>query len=304
MKIVIFGCQQIAVDIIKHIIELGKYEIPLVITYELPLDETYGYESVSATCKNLNIEYISTTDNPTHLIERIKSINPDLIFSLYYRRIIPASIFSLAKNGAFNIHPSKLPFYRGPVPTMWAIQNGEKSYGVTIHEIDDGIDTGDILYQEEYPIEPDDTGHSLYLKAMNNACSLFLKNLDNIASKKYNRTKQVGYGSYYGKYNGKSFINWASSAIDIINFIRARSKPFNPAQTSIYNSYICINKASLYKDDKLTAITPGKIVRVFKDGKFAVSCADGCVILDDFEIYPPLNHVTKKVYMQVGNKLK
>lgn len=304
MKIIIFGCQQIAVDLIRHIKRNTNHKVPLVVTYELPLDITYDYESVADTCDEFNIEYIKTTENPKYLVEKIKEISPDLILSVYYRRYIPKSIYSLASLGSFNIHPSKLPFYRGPVPTMWAIQNGESEYGITIHAIDDGIDTGDILYQEIHPIDPEDTGYSLYLKAMKNGANLLIKNLDNILDKNYETKKQVGYGSYYGKYNGQGFINWAQPCKNVINFIRARSKPFNPAQTAILNAYIFVNKASIFNSSEYMAVPPGQIIKVDECDKIIVACADGCISLDDYDIYPPLNKISRKIYLKKGVKLK
>src|SRR3989304_5624588 len=113
-KVVVFGCQQIAVEFIEYLLNLSNVQLPLVITYELPLDKTYGYQSVSELCENKTIEYISSPKIPASTKERIKSINPDIIMSVYYRRIIPEEIFSIASGGAFNIHPSLLPYYRGP----------------------------------------------------------------------------------------------------------------------------------------------------------------------------------------------
>jgi methionyl-tRNA formyltransferase len=187
---------------------------------------------------------------------------------------------------------------------MWAIQNGETEFGVTLHEIDEGIDTGDIVLQEVYPIEPTETGYDLYLKAMNLSSKMLINNLDKIISKNYNKKTQVGYGSYYGKYSGKAFINWASRAVDIVNFIRARAKPFNPAQTSIYNSYICINRAQVYNSKELTAVVPGTIIKILDNCKILVACSDGCITLEEYDIFPPLTDVTKKIYLKEGTRLK
>lgn len=301
-KIVLFGCQQIAVDFIEYLHELPHVKLSLVVTYELPLDKSYGYKSVIELCKEREIDCIFTAVLPSQLSELIKSISPDLIMSVYYRKIISEEIFSLATCGAFNIHPSALPKYRGPVPTMWAIENGEKEFGITIHCIDKGIDTGDIVFQEMYPILDDDTGYSLYVRAMRLGAELLVSAFPKILSGQYRQKKQRGVGSYYGKYNGQGFINWAQPAVCVRNFIRARAKPFNPAQSKLFNAYVFVNAACVILDEKYPAQPPGKILDILEDGKLIVSCAEGSLRLDDFSIYPPLDKTTEAIYLKRGVK--
>lgn len=299
-KIVVFGCQLIAVDFIEYLIGLEDVQLPLVITYELPLDRTYGYRSVSELCENKKIEYIASPKIPASTKEMIKSIRPDIIMSVYYRRIIPEEIFGVAAGGTFNIHPSLLPNYRGPVPTMWAIENGEKEFGITIHKIDKGIDTGDIVVQERYPILDDETGYSLYVKAMHLGADLLRRTFPKLLTNQYEPKRQQGIGSYYGKYNGTGYINWAQPAERIRDFIRARAKPFNPAQSQLFNAYVFVNRASVIRDAAYPAQPPGRILEVMSDGRLIVSCAEGCLRLDEFAIYPPLDKVAESVYLKRG----
>ena len=157
MKVVIFGCQQIAVDFISFL-KNNNVSIPLIITYELPLDKTYGYESVIEKFSNGETEVLNPKSVNINIINKVKSINPDIIFSIYYRKILPKSLLKIPRLGCINIHPSLLPKYRGPIPTAWAIENGESEFGITIHYMDEGIDTGDILVQKEYQILENETG--------------------------------------------------------------------------------------------------------------------------------------------------
>ena len=299
-KVVLFGCQQIAVDFISYLRTRQDVELSLVLTYELPLDKTYGYQSVVEVCQENNIDYYSSTSIPSHAEEKIKSISPDLIMSVYYRRIIPENIFSLARRGAFNIHPSLLPHYRGPVPTMWAIENGETEFGITIHKIDKGIDTGSIAYQEKYPIYDDDTGYSLYVRAMDLGAKMLALNFDSLIHSQCELRKQQGIGSYYGKYKGKGIINWAQPVERVRDFIRARAKPFNPAQTQLLNSYVFINRASAIRSDNYPAQPPGRIIEVESDGAILVSCAEGCLRVEDYAIYPTLDKVAREIYLKKG----
>ena len=132
MKVVVFGCQQIAVDFIAFL-KSKNVTISLIVTYELPLDKTYGYESVLDKFSSDKIELINPKRVDGDLISKIKSISPDIIFSIYYRKILPNSILKIPRLGCINIHPSLLPKYRGPIPTAWAIERGEKTFGITIH---------------------------------------------------------------------------------------------------------------------------------------------------------------------------
>ena len=110
-KIIVFGCQQIAVDFIRYLRKQSNI-ILLIVTYELPLDKTYGYESAIENFKDSNIKVVSPKRVTQSLVEEIRDINPDYIFSIYYRQILPKSLISLAKFSSINIHPSLLNVQR------------------------------------------------------------------------------------------------------------------------------------------------------------------------------------------------
>lgn len=302
-KIVIFGCQQIAVDFIRYVKTRRDVLIALIVTYELPLDKTYGYESVIENFSNSNIEVLSPSKITKYLIDKVRNINPDYIFSTYYRQILPKSLLSLAKFSSINIHPSLLPKYRGPVPTAWTIENGEKYFGITIHLMDEGIDTGDILVQEKYPILENETGFELYSRGMKLGFELLKNNFSEIINNKITPKPQIGIGSYYGKKNGKYTISWQDDAEKINNKIRIHSTPYNPAETTLFNRYIFINKAKVIYSDKYPAQGCGKIIDILDNDKLVISCAVGCLILDDYKIIPELDEKEKNIYLKVGNKL-
>ena len=302
-KIVVFGCQQIAVDFIRYVMTQRDVLIALIVTYELPLDKTYGYESVIENFSNSDIELLSPPKITKSLIDKVRNISPDYIFSTYYRQILPKSLLSTAKFSSINIHPSLLPYYRGPVPTAWTIENGEKYFGITIHLMDEGIDTGDILVQEKYPILENETGFNLYTRGMKLGYELLVENFNKIINEEIEAKPQVGIGSYYGKKNGKHTINWQDNAEKINNKIRIHSIPYNPAESSLFNRYIFINKATPTYDKKYISQGCGKIVDIIDNDKLVISCADGCLILDDYKIVPELDEKEKNIYLKVGNKL-
>lgn len=302
-KVVVFGCQQIAVDFIKFLKTQSDVEVPLVVTKELPMDETYGYQSVFLESKKLGLNVINPRNISEKLLDEIREINPDIIFSIYYRKIFPKNLISIPKDGCINIHPGNLPYYKGPVPTAWAIINSEKSFGITVHYIDEGIDTGDILIQEEHQIYDEETGYELYTRAMELGAKLLKDNFSKILNNEFKARVQKGIGSYFGKLNGRYVIDWRQNAKDIQNMIRIHSKPYNPAESLILNRYILINKATIIKDEKYILQGSGKIMDILSDGRLVISCADACLLLEDFDIFPNLTEEEKPIYFKVGNRL-
>lgn len=304
IKIVVLGCQQICVDFLIYLNSISDIEVSLVVTYELPLDKTYNYKSVLEEAGKMGLDVVCPSKLTTKFIDKIESIEPNFIFSVYYRKILPKRLLNLCPGRCINIHPSKLPEYRGPVPTAWAIANGEKECGISIHLMDEGIDTGDLLVQEVFPIDTDDTGFSLYTKAMSYGAKLLKKHFRDIVECKITPQKQLGLGSYYGKLRGASLVNWQKSVEQIINIIRVYAEPFNRAETMLYNKYLFINKASACYDNKYPAQGVGRIVDILGQERLVISCADGCLILNEFEIFPKLNAIEKDIYLKIGNQFK
>jgi len=303
MKVVVFGCQQIAVDFIRFIKGLNNITLSLIVTYELPLDKTYGYESVIDEFSSSNTEVLNPRRISPELVTKIKEINPDVIFSIYYRKILPQSLLKIPPLGCINIHPGLLPKYRGPVPTAWAIQNGEKEFGITLHYMDKGIDTGKIIIQEKYNIKDEETGYELYTRAMKLGMQLLKNNFNKIINEEIVPVVQKGFGSYYGKKNGKYLIDWQQPAENIRNLIRVHAEPFNPAETLLFNRYIFINKTKVIYDEKYPEQGVGMIIDIVDKNKLIISCAEGCLLLEDFKIVPELTDKDKEIYFKIGNKL-
>ena len=236
----------------------------------------------------------------SNLVSDLRKINPDLIISAYYRKIFPKELIEIPRLGIINIHPSLLPFYRGPVPTAWAILNNETEFGITIHKVDNGIDTGDILLQSIHDIGDDETGYELYLRAMSLGAKLLINNFDKIIRSQIQPLKQETGGSYYGKLGSRVFLNWKQSAQKIKNNVRIRSRPYNPIETVLENKYFFINRVSIDKNFLFPVQVPGKILQVNSDGTFLVSCSDGAVLIEDYSVYPTFTGIEKEIYLQPG----
>jgi len=299
-RVILFGCQAISIEILRYLALQKDIEVSKVITYEVLSDVSRGQESVITVAEDLGIEMLSPPRVSSDLIEEIRSINPDLIISAYYRKIFPKELIEIPRLGIVNIHPSLLPYYRGPVPTAWAILNNETKFGITIHKVDAGIDTGDILVQSKHDIGDDETGYELYLRAMKLGADLFIDNFYNIINDKIQAFKQPSGGSYYGKLNPRVFVDWRQSAQTIKNNVRVRSLPYNPIETTLQNKNFFINKVSICKDDKFSAQVPGKIIEVHDDDSLVVSCSDGTIHVKEYNVYPPFTGVEKKIYLKPG----
>jgi len=141
-------------------------------------------------------EVIQTMDKISLL--EIESINPDLIISYGYKHIIKKNVIDVYKDRIINLHISYLPWNRGMYPNLWSIID-DTPKGVSIHLIDEGIDTGDILFQREIKINDSDTLASSYTKLKDSIENLFIENWDLIKNFKFNKTKQVPDGTLHLK---------------------------------------------------------------------------------------------------------
>lgn len=303
-KVIIFGCQAIAIDILKYLEKLNDVSILKIYTYEVLSDISRGQESIFKAATDLKVSISSPNRITSKILDEIRESCPDIIISAYYRKIFPKELIDIPNLGVINIHPSLLPEYRGPVPTAWAILNGEKEFGITIHKVDSGIDTGNILVQQKYKINDNETGHDLYLRAMDLGAKLFIKNFNKIIQKKITPKKQKKGGSYYGKLKNRVLINWKDSAVNIKNQVRVRARPYNPIETILENKYFFINKVTICKDARTEVQVPGKILEVLKDNTFKVSCADGAVHIKEYDVYPPFTKLEKKIYLSVGRSFE
>ncbi len=297
-KIVIFGCQKLAIDIINFL--KTKCDIVLVITYELPNDKIYGYDSVQATCQKLKIPLIYDTLNE-NIFNQIQKINPDIIFSIYYRKILPSYFTRFFRGKIWNFHPSFLPKYRGPVPTAWAMLNNESTSGLTIHEITSKVDGGDIIFQKKIKIPKNMTGFEFHRHCMDLFFVFFKKIYKKIFLKIYKKKKQSSKGTYYGKIADVGIINWQSKAVDLINLVRVYAKPYNMVMHTFRNRTLFINRVSMFSKKKIFS-SPGTIIN-FKNNKLYVQCADAVLRLDEYYFYPPLSNKEKKLFFIKGKSI-
>ena len=174
--------------------------------------------------KNVKVYQVEKLSN-VDFIQEINRLKPDFVFSFQCRAIIPQSIIDIPKHGVINIHFSSLPKYRGCYPIAWALLNGVHEIGVTVHYIDAGIDSGDIIYQGHIPVLPEDNAKTCFEKIVRLGIKIFQDKLDEILALKNTRMKQSGKDAiYYSKHSldfSKNFINWNQDSRQVNNFIKA-----------------------------------------------------------------------------------
>lgn len=224
MIIVLFGCQQIAKDIIDFIIDEGSHQLVQVIEQDEERDYIFG-DLVREHCLKRSIPTIRFNNKID--ADFIRKLNPDIIFSIYYRKIIPQAVLDIPRLGCVNIHPAELPKYRGPNPTYFSVLNGDKTAGTTLHYIDKGMDTGDIIAQKISSVD-DRTGFELNKHMMSVGVELFKENYHDIMNGTNKRTPQDNSKAscIIPFRNNFRYINWMNTPETIINHMRAHAPPY------------------------------------------------------------------------------
>lgn len=235
-------------------------EIAFIIPRFDSKDETlYDY------AKNFNIDYFKLEDvNHPNSLEMISSYNCDLLVSMSFNQIFRNNIIDITPLGIINCHAGKLPYYRGRNILNWALINDEKEFGITVHFVDEGIDTGDLILQKTFEIREDDDYGSLLAIAYEECANILYESLVLFLENKVSRIPQKSIdpiGMYCGqRREGDEVINWNDTSRNIYNFIRAISDPGPKAHTVLNGKMIKINKANYFKDAPLYIGNAGQIL--------------------------------------------
>lgn len=176
IKIVFIGSKNMGVDalnVLSDFQDQGFIEIVAVVA-RADDDLEFWYKSVSKRARELDLPlFMPESMGDEAFINDVKRLQPDIGFCCFYPKLFPESFFSIPPYGTFNLHFAPLPRYRGVLPIPFAIINGENEHGVTMHKIDEGMDSGPIVSQSLIPIFPDDTGYDLYKRCEKSGLILF-----------------------------------------------------------------------------------------------------------------------------------
>lgn len=203
-----------------------------------------------------------------------------------FNQIFKTEIINLPKYKTINCHAGKLPFYRGRNILNWALINDEKDFGITVHYINEGIDTGDIILQKTYPISEDDSYKTLlersYLECANilyDAVKLFKKGF--VTAKKQDEIHSVGFYCSQRK-EGDEILDWNQTSREIFNFVRAICLPGPMARAFISGKEMKINKVEFIEDAPVYKCIIGTILTKNND-EFLIKTQDSFVKVTEYE---------------------
>lgn len=261
--------------------------IPSLIIANLPKeDEKEWYPSVNELAVRYNIRVIRT-NKPSENIElknAIKNIEPDLFVVSSYRNIIDKSILKIPKLGAINLHMAPLPKYRGAHPENWAIINGEEYMGYTVHFLDEGIDTGDLISQKELRILPEDDILSLTFKLADSGARLLVDAIFDIENNNIVRIPQKEEtASYYRpRKPSDGLIDWSKGAEYIYNLVRSLSRPYPGAFTYILGKKLTVWRVRIIECNEIDMNQVGEILNANRDN-ILVKTGEKLISIIDFD---------------------
>jgi methionyl-tRNA formyltransferase len=252
-RAVVFAYHNVGARCLRVLLARGV-DVALVVTHEDNPLENIWFESVAAVAAEYGIETI-TPREPTGDILRdaVRRAQPEFIFSFYYRHMLPIDVLALAPRGAYNMHGSLLPKYRGRVPTNWAVLNGETETGATLHEMALKPDAGAIVGQTSVPILPDDTAQEVFDKVTVAAEQTLWRVLPALlAGEAPHLPNDLARGSYFGGRKPEDGrIDWSQPAQDVYNLVRAVAPPYPGAFTEVAGERFVIARARLAAPDAL-----------------------------------------------------
>lgn len=274
MKAIVFAYHDIGCVGLQALVDAG-YDVQAVFTHTDAPNENQFFSSVARVGADLNLPVYAPEDvNHPLWVDRIRALQPDVIFSFYYRNMLSEEILSLAPRGGFNLHGSLLPRYRGRAPVNWALLNGETETGVTLHKMVKRPDAGDIVGQHKVAIAADDTALKLHAKVREAAKELLTTLLPEMKAGKITLTPQdETQASYFGRRTAADGeIHWHKSATEIHNLIRAVTEPYPGAFSFLGQRKLTIWRARplAIQHDKL----PGTVL---SSDPLTIACGEGAL---------------------------
>ena len=255
MKVIFMGTPEFSVGTLKALIEAG-HEVVLAVT-QPDKPKGRGGRMQYPPVKEMALEYGIPVFQPKKIrapecVEELRKYEADIMVVIAFGQILPKEILEMTPYGCVNVHASLLPKYRGAAPIQWAVINGEKVSGVTTMQMDEGLDTGDMISQAAVPLDEKETGGSLFDKLADLGAELLVKTLPSIFDRTAVRekqpeesptpyaamiTKQMGlmdfhksaqelerlvrgmnpWPSAYTFLNGKTFKIWEASVVSVLN---------------------------------------------------------------------------------------
>lgn len=278
----------------EKLIEDRNFQILFIVPRKDTTDNT-----LQNLAKENNIDYLFPVDiNSDEFYEKAKNYECDLFVSMSFNQIFKNRIIELPKLKTINCHAGKLPFYRGRNILNWALINDEKEFGITVHYIDKGIDTGDILLQRTFPITDEDNYKTLLETSYQECANTLYDAIKLIQLNKIEPIPQQSIdpvGFYCGRRGaGDEIINWHQSSREIYNFIRAICHPGPRATTFLNEKIVRINASRLIKGVQIYKGKPGQLLAKTKDG----------YLIKTEDTFIEILEIQSEVKLKIGDVLK
>ena len=270
MKVIFMGTPDFSVGTLEAIVEAG-HEVVLAVTQP---DKPKGRGKAvqfspvkeAAIAHNIPVFQPKKIREPEN-IEELRKYEADIMVVIAFGQILPKEILEMTPYGCVNVHASLLPKYRGAAPIQWAVIDGEKTSGVTTMQMDEGLDTGDMILKDEIVLDENETGGSLHDKLADMGAKLLVETLTALENKTATFEKQGESPTAYARMLDKKLgqIDWKEDAVKLERLIRGLN-PWPAAYTTWDEKTMKIWESKVKEEE--TGKEPGTIVAVEKDGFF------------------------------------
>jgi methionyl-tRNA formyltransferase len=278
-RCVLFAYHEMGYACMEALLKIGA-PITALITHRDDPHEEIWWRSCAELAARHGISVHTVDGADADLAAIVGEAKPVVIYSFYYRYLIPESVLALARLGAFNMHGSLLPAYRGRAPVNWMLVNGEHEAGVTLHQMVARADAGDIVGQRAVPIDDSDNALTLYRKLVPLGVELINEMHPRIVAGNPPRRKMdISKGSYFGRRKPEDGrIDWRWRARRIFNLVRAVTHPYPGAFCFAGGKKLLVWEASVGTEAARRG-APGEIVGEAADGALEIAAGEGSVIL-------------------------
>jgi methionyl-tRNA formyltransferase len=304
MRIVFMGTPDFAVGALEAIIKAGHEVVAVVTQPDKPKGRSgqMQFPPVKECALKYNIPVFQPAKIKTpEAVEELRGYNADIFVVAAFGQILSKEILDMPRLGCVNIHASLLPKYRGAAPINWCIIDGEEKTGVTIMQMNEGLDTGDILTVKEVPIDKKETAETLFDKLSVAGAELIVDTLPKLANGEVTPIQQDDSKSSYAKLMHKSLgkVDWTKSAVSIERLVRGLNS-WPSAFTSFNGKTVKLWSCDVVSDTDNKG-EAGTIVNVTKD-YFDVACGEGVLRVLELQLEGKKRMDTKSFLL--GNQWK
>ena len=278
-RILFFGYSEVGFACLDLLLSRGDHVVALI-THEDNPHEKIWFKTPAVAARDKGIPVFTPDNvNTPEWRERLAALQPDLILSVYYRHMIGTKILGMPRLGAFNLHGSLLPKYRGRAPINWAVLHGEARIGMTLHRMVKAPDAGAIVDQEGVEIGPRDTAEQAFRKVLPCARTVVARQIDALLAGTAPETPQdEAQATYFGGRKPEDGrIVWTQTSTQIFNLVRAVTDPYPGAFTDFGAARLMVWWAE--PDSPATRGRRGRPGEVLSLSPFVVATGDGALEL-------------------------